>query len=76
MGYAKVKAVSEREVKLIHQLGQDGEPYAEDVTITIPEGVDPTRIAHLVAQDGKIGVLSYSFSPANYPVEGVPFPEE
>lgn len=75
MGYAKVVKVSDREVRLVHQLDNDGKPYAEDVTVTVPEEVDPSRISYLAGQDGKVGILSYSFSAdANAP-EDLLFPE-
>jgi hypothetical protein len=75
MGYAKVVKVSDREVRFVHQLDGDGKPYAEDVTLTIPEGVDPSRLAYYAEQDGKVGVISYSFSPANPAPASVAFPE-
>lgn len=76
MGYAKVVKVSDREVRFVHQLGQDGKPYAEDVTLSVPDGVDPSRIAYYANQDGKVGIVSYGFSPTADAVDGVAFPEE
>lgn len=74
MGYSKVVKVSNRQIRILHQLA-DGKPYAEDVTITIDEQVDPSRLDYLASQDGKIGVLYLSFSPSNPQPEGVTFPE-
>lgn len=74
MGLVKVRVIAPGKVKLVHQLGQDGKAYAEDVTI---ESDVPGRLSHLEQHDGKVGTLSYGFSP--YPDENVPdgiqFPE-
>ena len=75
MGYAKVVKVSDREVRFVHQLDNDGTPYAEDVTLSVPEEVDPDRLSYYAEMDWKIGVISYTFSPADSNTEGLVFPE-
>lgn len=75
MGYAKVVKVSDREVRFVHQLGGDGKPYAEDVTLTAPEGVDAASVLYYARLDGKIGVVSYTFHPVSDEIEGLKFPE-
>jgi len=75
MGYSKLVKVSDRKVRFVHQLNSDGTAYAEDVTIELQEGVDPSRLAYLTAQDGKVGIASWSFSPADVPTDLL-FPEE
>lgn len=74
MGMSKVVKVSDHEVRLVHQLGGDGKPYAEDVTISLDESVDPSRLAWLARQDGKTGIASFGFSPSEVG-EGVKFPQ-
>jgi hypothetical protein len=76
MGYAKLVKVSDRKVRLLHQLGADGQPYAEDVTIELAENVDPSRMAYLTEQDGKVGIASFSFRPEAGAPEDLSFPEE
>jgi len=75
MGYYKVVKISDHKVRFIHQLGQDGKPYAEDVTIETAEEVDPNRLNYLTQNDGKIGILSFSFSPAADGSIELDFPE-
>lgn len=71
---SKVIAVSDRKVRIVHQLGGDGKPYAEDVTIEIADEVDSSRMAWLVAQDGRTGLVSFGFT-AQDAGDGVEFPE-
>jgi hypothetical protein len=75
MGSSKVVVISPRKVKLVHQLGSDGVPYAEDITIELQPDVDEYRLKFLVDQDGKIGYGSFSFSAQNPQPEGLKFPE-
>jgi hypothetical protein len=63
MGYSKVVVVNDRTVKFVHQLDQNGESYAEDVTVELQDGVPASRLEYFVAQDGKVGVASFGFSP-------------
>lgn len=60
-------------VKFVHQLNSDGSAYAEDVTLTSDV---PGRLAYWAEQDGKVGVISYSFSASSPQPEGLLFPEE
>lgn len=76
MGYSKVVKVSEREVRFVHQRNSDGTPYAEDVTLTVPDGVGPERIEHWAKMDGKVGILSFSFSPIETAPEDLIFDEQ
>lgn len=76
MGYAKVVKITDRKVRLEHQLNSDGTAYAEDVTIEVADSVDPSRIAWLTSQDGKVGIASFGFSPATYAVDGALFPSD
>lgn len=76
MGYTKVVKVSDRKIRMLHQLDSDGKPYAEDVTIEVAESVDPSRLSYLGAKDGQIGVFSWGFSPAGGLDDGLQFPEE
>lgn len=62
MGMSKVVKVSDHEVRLVHQLDGDGKPYAEDITITTSDSVDPSRLSWLTSKDGKVGIASFSFS--------------
>ncbi len=71
MGMSKIKVLGPGRVKAIHQLNDDGTPYAEDVTI---ESDVPGRLDWLEKQDGKVGVFSFSFSPSD--AEGLVFPED
>jgi hypothetical protein len=73
MGLSKVKKLGPGKVKFIHQLNDDGTAYAEDVTV---ESDVPGRIAYFEQQDGKVGVLSFSFSPYDTAPDGVKFPED
>ncbi len=77
MGYTKVKKISDHEVRLVHQLGQDGQPYAEDIVVTTAEGVSPHRLDYLAQYDGKIGIANVSFSPGSEREQSaeVEFPE-
>jgi hypothetical protein len=75
MGYSKVVNKGNGKVVIVHQLDQDGKPYAEDVTVEVQAGVDPHRVAGLASLDGKIGYLSYQFSPASPQPENIKFPE-
>ena len=72
MGLSKVKKLGPGKVKFIHQLNPDGTAYAEDVTV---ESDVPGRLDYFEKQDGKIGVLSFTFSESNPAPEGVKFPE-
>jgi hypothetical protein len=74
VGYAKVIKVSDRKVRLVHQLDNDGKPYAEDITIEVAESVNPSRLAYLTAQDGKIGVSSFGFRETDAP-DNLTFPD-
>lgn len=75
MGYSKVIKVSDHKIRVVHQLGQDGEPYAEDLTIETAESVDPGRLGYLAQNDGRVGIMSFSFSPvAEGAAEGMKFP--
>lgn len=74
MGYAKVVKQSDRKVKIVHQLNDDGTPYAENVTIELQEGVDASRLEYLTSMDGRVGILSYSFR-AEENTPSVKFPE-
>lgn len=77
MGLSKVKVLGPGKVKLVHQLNNDGTPYAEDVTVEVQPGVDPSRIDFLTKQDGKIGVASFSFSAYdNVDESQMKFPED
>jgi hypothetical protein len=75
MGLAKVVNKGNGKVVLVHQLGMDGVPYAEDVTIENQQGVPESRNDWLAKLDGKIGTVSYSFTPADPQPEGLLFPE-
>lgn len=75
MGYTKVIKESDHKIRLVHQLNNDGTPYAEDVTIETAESVDPARLSYLAQNDGAIGILSFSFSPADGVPEGIKFPD-
>jgi hypothetical protein len=63
-GYVKVVAPAPGKVVFVHQLNNDGTPYAEDVTIEAQPGVDPGRV-DWTARDGQVGSLSWSFSQTN-----------
>lgn len=62
MGMSKVVAKADGKVVFVHQLNQDGTPYAEDVTIEAQAGVAAGRV-DWTAKDGQIGVISWSFTP-------------
>jgi len=75
MGYCKVKS-SNGKVVFVHQLNQDGTPYAEDVTIEAQKGVPASRV-DWSDKDGQIGTISWSFSPTTgLDPAGFKFPEE
>jgi hypothetical protein len=76
MGSSKVRKISDRKVKFVHQLNADGSAYAEDVTIELQKGVDPGRLEYLASLDGQVGVVSYSFSPSPGDHSSLKFPEE
>lgn len=73
MGYSKIVKISDRKVRIEHQLNNDGTPYAEDVTLEIADSVNPSRLSYLV--DGSIGILSYSFTPVAE-IVGLRFPSD
>lgn len=75
MGFAKVEKISDHEVRFVHQLDNEGKPYAEDVILKLDESVDPSRLAYLAGQEGKVGTVSYSFRATERP-ESVRFPGE
>ena len=76
MGSSKVKKIAPGKVKFVHQLNPDGTAYAEDVTIEVQPGVDPSRLSYLESQDGQIGLLSYSFQPVTGDQSSLKFPED
>lgn len=73
MGYSKIVKISDRKVRIEHQLNNDGTPYAADVTLEIADSVNPSRLSYLV--DGSIGILSYSFTPVAE-IVGLRFPSD
>lgn len=75
MGYSKVVNQGNGKVVFVHQLNGDGSAYAEDVTVENQPGVSELRNEHLAKLDGKIGVVSYSFSLVDPQPEGLLFPE-
>lgn len=75
MGLSKVVAKADGKVVFVHQLDQDGKPYAEDVTIEAQEGVAAGRV-DWTAKDGQIGVISWSFNAYDIAPEGLKFPED
>ena len=77
MGLSKVVRLENgRGVKLVHQLDQDGTPYAEDVTIEVQPGVDPSRLSYLLSKEGQIGVAGWNFvAEENVDHSGIKFPE-
>ena len=74
MGMSKVVAKADGKVVFVHQLNQDGTPYAEDVTIEAQEGVAAGRV-DWTAKDGQVGVISWTFTPYEN-VTGLKFPED
>lgn len=72
MGLVKCRVIAPGKVKFVHELGQDGEAYAEDVTI---ESDVPGRLDYFAQQDGKVGTLSYGFTPVTNVPAGARFPE-
>ena len=75
MGLCKVVRLENgRGVRLVHQLDQDGNAYAEDITVEVQEGVDPSRLSDLMAKDGKIGICSWYFSEDPVDPGSVTFP--
>lgn len=75
MGLSKAVKLGPGKVKFVHQLNNDGTPYAEDVTVEVQAGVPDGRIDFLEQHDGKVGVFSFSFSPYATAPEGIKFPE-
>lgn len=75
MGYCKVVNKGNGKVILVHQLDQAGNAYAEDVTIEVQRGGDPSRISYLSSLDGRVGMLSYSFTPTEMDTSSLKFPE-
>jgi hypothetical protein len=75
MGYCKVVDKGNGKVVFVHQLGMDGEPYAEDVTIEAQKGVPPTRV-DWSKQDGQVGTISWSFTPTTGDTSSIKFPED
>lgn len=74
MGYSKIvaKTASPNRVRIVHQLGADGERYGEDVTIEGPEG----RIL-IFGEVGDVGTLGLAFSKLPPEVTtSVKFPED
>lgn len=74
MGMTKVIRTAENQVRLVHQLGQDGKPYGEDITIDVPAG-SGGRLNYY--KDGAIGVANVTFSESGPEVTfpGIEFPE-
>lgn len=62
MGFSKVVDKGNGKVIFVHQLGGDGKAYAEDVTVEVQEGVPADRVEWWAKQNGKIGVVTVSFS--------------
>ncbi len=75
MGYSKVVDKGNGKVVIVHQLNPDGSGYAEDVTVEVQAGVDPGRVDWLAKQDGQVGTVSVSFSPASGDFSALKFPE-
>lgn len=75
MGYSKIVNKGNGKVVLVHQLNQDGSAYAEDITVEVQAGVDPSRIDHLTKQDGKIGTAGVYFTASEGDFSLVKFPE-
>jgi hypothetical protein len=73
MGYSKVVAKDNGKVVFVHQLNPDGTAYAEDITIEVQDGVEPSRV-DWSQRDGQVGVISVSFSPAPGDTSAVQFP--
>lgn len=73
MGLCKVVATSGK-VVFVHQLNQDGTPYAEDVTIEAQPGVPASRV-DWSKFNGQVGTIGWSFSPYTTVPEGLLFPE-
>lgn len=74
MGSCKVVA-SAGKVVFVHQLDQDGKPYAEDVTIEAQKGVPLSRV-DWAAKDGQVGTISWSFTPTTADTSSIKFPED
>lgn len=72
MGMTKVVRTAENQVKLVHQLGNDGKPYAEDITIDVPAG-SGSRLDQY--KEGAIGVANVSFTAYDPAPTGIEFPE-
>ena len=75
MGFSKVVNKGDGKIVLVHQLDQNGKPYAENITIELQPGVDPRRLAWWESQDGKIGVANVSFSVYDQVFPDLQFPE-
>ena len=75
MGLSKVVAKGNSKVVFVHQVGVDGKAYAEDITVELQPGVDPSRLAYWVNLDGKVGVASFSFTAYDQEFSGQMFPE-
>jgi len=73
MGYCKVVA-SAGKVKFVHQLDQNGEAYAEDVTIEAQKGVPLSRV-DWADKDEQVGTISWSFTPTTGDTSSIKFPE-
>ncbi len=74
MGSCKVVASSGK-VVFVHQLDQDGKPYAEDVTIEAQKGVPASRV-DWSDKDGQVGTISWSFTPSTGDTSSLKFPED
>lgn len=75
MGLSKVVNKGNGEIVLVHQLDQNGKAYAEDITVKVQEGVDPSRLSYLASQDGKIGVANVTFSKYDQDFPDIQFPK-
>ena len=77
MGYSKVINKGNGRVEFVHQLDYTtGKPYGETIIVDVPEGVPASRNQWFADQDGKVGVVSLSFSPTTADTSSVKFPEE
>jgi len=75
MGFSKVVNKGNGKIVLVHQLDQNGKAYAEDITIQVQEGVDPSRLAWWESKDGKIGAANVTLAIYDQVFPDLKFPE-
>ncbi len=74
MGLSKIVNKGNK-IVFVHQLGQDGKPYAENIIIELQPGVPESRNEYWATMDGKIGVVSVSFTKYDQVFSDLQFPE-